>query len=361
MAIPALWTALLGAVMILTGLAFGPTPLLVPGVGLLVLGLVSAGWVAVAARGQVNRRLEAARVVEGEPCALRLEVSTPIGPPPGSEVVEPLLGASRRLPVDWRRREHGVSAQASFPRRGLVLPEPARLIVRDPLGLACREVRSPVSEVLVLPRVEAVRAVARPRARVRTSAAKATAGSGGAETELDSLREAPPEASATRIHWPAFARTGTLVERTLAAEADRRPLVVVDASIPASGEALDSAVRAAASLCVWLARAGGCELLLPGDRRPSAIEPGLASWPALHARLAVLEAGGGRPASERLGRGTVFWVAAGPSARPPRGLGRAGAAERYLVAPGPPPPGAAFEVAGCHGRRLARGPVRRAA
>ena len=348
--------------MILTGLAFGPTPLLVPGVGLLVLGLVSAGWVGVAARGQVSRRLEAARIVEGEPCGLRLEVRTPIGPPPGSELVEPLLGESRRSPVDWRRREHGVSARASFPRRGLVIPEPARLIVRDPLGLACSEVRSPVSEVLVLPRVEAVRAVARSRARASTSAAaNATAAPGGAEIELDSLREAPSEASATRIHWPAFARTGTLIERTLTAESDRRPLVVVDASRPASSEALDSAVRAAASLCVWLARAGGCELLLPGDRRPAAIEPGLATWPALHARLAVLEAGGGPSASERLGRGTIFWVAAGPTARPARALGRAGAAERYLVAPGPPPPGAAFEVAGCHGRRLARASMRRAA
>jgi hypothetical protein len=120
-------------------------------------------------------------------------------------------------------------------------------------------------------------------------------------------------------------------------------------------------VRAAASLCVWLARAGGCELLLPGDRRPSTIDPGLASWPALHARLAVLEAGGGPSASERVGRGTVFWVVASPTARPPRGLVRAGAAESYLVAPGPPPPAAAFEVAGCHGRRLARASARRAA
>ncbi|CAA9500852.1 MAG: hypothetical protein AVDCRST_MAG45-1298, partial [uncultured Solirubrobacterales bacterium] len=354
MATPALWTALLGAVMILAGLAFGPTPLLVPGVGLSVLGLLSGGWVGLAARGRLDRRLEAARVVEGEPCAVWLDARTPVGPPPGSELVEPLLGDGERSVVDWRRRKHGLTATARFPRRGLVIPEPARLIVRDPLGLACRELRSPVREVLVLPRVEPVRAVARSRARTSTSATNAPAAPGGAEIEVDSLREAPPEASATRIHWPAFARTGTLIERTLIAESDRRPLVVLDASSPASSEALDSAVRAAASLCVWLARAGGCELLLPGERRPSAIEPTLASWPALHARLAVLEAGGRPSASERLGRGTVFWVTASAAARLPRGLARAGAAERYLVAPGPAPAAAAFEVAGCHGRRLAR-------
>lgn len=354
------WTAILGAALVLAGLAFGPTPLLVPGVGLVVLGLGSTAWVGVAARGRLERRLGATRVVEGEPCALRLDARTPIVPPPGSELVEPLADGVRPV-VAWRRRSQHLSAEARFPRRGLVTPEPARLILRDPLGLACRELRSPAREVLVLPRVEPVRAVARSRAGASALAANVGAAPAGAEIEVDSLREAPPEASATRIHWPAFARTGTLIERTLTAESDRRPLVVLDASSPSSGEALDSAVRAAASLCLWLARAGGCELLLPGDRRATTVEPGLASWPALHARLALVGAGGAPSAVERLGRGTVFWVAASARARPPRGLLRADASEPYLVAPGSRPGAAAFEVAGCHGRQLARASTRRAA
>ena len=357
----ALWTAILGATLVLAGLAFGPTPLLVPGVGLVVLGLGSIVWVGVAARGRLERGFGATRVVEGEPCALRLDARTPIVPPPGSELVEPLLSDGVRPVADWRRRSQHLSAEARFPRRGLVTPEPARLILRDPLGLACRELRSPAREVLVLPRVEPVRAVARSRAGANTLAANAGAAPAGAEIEVDSLRAAPPEASATRIHWPAFARTGTLIERTLTAESDRRPLVVLDASSPSSGEAFDSAVRAAASLCLWLARAGGCELLLPGDRRPTTVEPGLVSWPALHARLALVGAGGAPSALERRGRGTVFWVAASARARPPRGLLRADASERYLVAPGSRPGAAAFEVAGCHGRRLARASTRRAA
>ena len=81
-----------------------------------------------------------------------------------------------------------------------------------------------------------------------------------------------------------------MLERRLTADGDSAPLVVLDASAPPSEEALDMAVRAAASLCLHLARRGGCALLLPGDRRPLFVAPDLAAWPAAHARLAVVEA-----------------------------------------------------------------------
>ena len=136
---------------------------------------------------------------------------------------------------------------------------------------------------------------------------------------------------------------------------------MLDAARPSTDEALDSAVRAAASLCVWLARAGGCDLLLPGERRPATVDPGLVAWPALHARLALIPAGAAPAAVQRLGRGALFWVTPSAAQGPPRGMLRAAAADRYLVAPGPPPVAAAFEVAGCHGRRLARACARRAA
>jgi uncharacterized protein (DUF58 family) len=354
-------TAVLGVTMILAGLAFGPTPLLVPGIGFAVLGSLSAAWVGLAARGGLERRFETTRLVEGEPCALRLLARTPVAPPPGSELVEPLLADGPRPTVRWNRREQELNADVRFARRGRVEAEPARFIVRDPLGLASRELGSAAEEVLVLPRVEAVRALRRSRARAGAVEAEAGAAPDGAEIEVDSLREAPPGAPATRIHWPAYARTGTLIERTLTSETDRRALVVLDASSPSSVEALDSAVRAAASLCVWLARAGGCELLLPGERRPATVDAGLANWPALHARLAFVEAGGRPAAIERLGRATVFWATARAGGRPPRSLLRAGAGERYLVVPGPAPADAAFEVGGCYGRRLAQGSARRAA
>ena len=108
-----------------------------------------------------------------------------------------------------------------------------------------------------------------------------------AETEIDGLRPHREGAPASRIHWPAYARGAGLMERKLISEADSRPLVVLD---PRGGDrdALDAAVRAAASLAVHMARDGGCALLLPGDRRPTVLEPTLAAWEHAHARLAVV-------------------------------------------------------------------------
>jgi hypothetical protein len=182
-----------------------------------------------------------------------------------------------------------------------------------------------------------------------------------AELELDSLRPYRPGSPASRIHWPTVARTGEMIERRLIADVDLRPLVVVDPRRPASEEALDMAVRAAASLTVHLARAGGCALLLPGDRRAADVEPDLRAWAPLHARLALLEAEDGAPVAARVERsGAVFWVAAGASAAP-AGLSRAAAAARYLVTPAPT--GGArveFTVAGCSVQRVSRRATRAA-
>ena len=60
------------------------------------------------------------------------------------------------------------------------------------------------------------------------------------------------------------------------------------------------AVRAAASLCVHLARKDGCAILLPGERRPIEIGHDLGAWPAVHARLALVR--GGRRSGRRRAR-----------------------------------------------------------
>ena len=116
------------------------------------------------------------------------------------------------------------------------------------------------------------------------------------EFEVDGLRAYRPGSPASRIHWPAVARTGELIERRLVAGADAAPLVVLDAARPTSSAALDAIVRAAASLCVHLAGTGGCAALLPSDRRATEIEPDLRGWPQVHARLAMVEAGSASPA-----------------------------------------------------------------
>jgi len=139
-------------------------------------------------------------------------------------------------------------------------------------------------------------------------------------------------------------------ERRIVAGAEATPLVALDAEHPASEEALDRAVRAAASLCVHLAPGTGCAVLLPGAHGPAMLDSRLRTWPALHSRLAVVGTGAptrlpGRSAGLR---GSVFWVTARQPGEValPRGVGPG---RHYLVsafaASGP----VAFTVAGCSG------------
>jgi uncharacterized protein (DUF58 family) len=181
-----------------------------------------------------------------------------------------------------------------------------------------------------------------------------------AELEIDGLRPYREGTSASRIHWPSVARSGEMLERRLIADLDSAPLIVLDASAPDGEEGLDKAVRAAASLCVHLAHAGGCAILLPNDRRPVEIGHDLAGWSGVHARLALVESGPAPPAS-RLGPrgGAVIWVTGADLRATPRALERMPAGSRYVVAPGMlPGVRAAFEVAGCTGclvERVRRG------
>jgi hypothetical protein len=144
------------------------------------------------------------------------------------------------------------------------------------------------------------------------------------------------------------------MERRLVADADQRPVIVVDPREPSSADALDQAVRAAASLCVHLAREGGCALLLPGDRRPASLDPELHGWPRLHARLALLQPDAGAPARAGLARAeVVLWVSAAAAACVD--LVDLRARVRHLVSPHPQAERpVAFAVAGCSGQRLER-------
>ncbi|MEA2480870.1 MAG: hypothetical protein QOJ07_2792, partial [Thermoleophilaceae bacterium] len=242
-----------------------------------------------------------------------------------------------------------------FARRGRRLLEPSRLVIRDPLGLARRELSSAPAELLVLPRIEPVRSAGERAGGGSGSLSDGSAlATQGAELELDSLRPYREGAPASRIHWPTVARSGQMMERRLVADADSQPLVVLDPRRPESEEALDAAVRAAGSLTVHLARAGGCSLLLPGDRRATEVDPELRSWPALHVRLALVEAADTAPFAGRLERsGAILWVSAAAAATPPAGLSRAAAAGRFLVTPADLPNRAAvFVVAGCSAYRI---------
>jgi uncharacterized protein (DUF58 family) len=346
---------------VIVALSLGPAPLFVLGVGLLLVGAAAPAWTWLSGTGaSASRDLPAARVVEGEPLEATLELRGGwLGLPTG-EVRDPLARERVRIPRGRRAR---IKVVARFERRGSRTLLPPALVVRDPLELTRTVLVSgqPEQELLVLPRTEPVRSVGRGGAR--------TIGTVGrsndmlAAVELDGLREYRPGTPASRIHWPALAKGAGLLERKLRVAGDTVPLVLVDARGPEPGGALtddlDAAVRAAASLTLELARARGCRLLLPGDRRALEISPDLLAWPSAHARLAVLEGGPGTrapsPGAIQGALGPLFYVTAAPLERPPATLRRGYEQPVVLVVPArlaTPNLGAAvFTVAECVGLR----------
>jgi uncharacterized protein (DUF58 family) len=354
-------TILLGIAFVFVGAAFDLASLYVPGIALLALAGGAFAWIELAARGASIDVVPGPRtVVEDDPYPIAVTIRAGELPLRG-ELHHPLL--DRALPIGIRmpRGAERVRINASFARRGRrTLEPPVRLLIGDPLRLHERKLAgADAPEVLVLPRIEPVIAAAQASTgRGEDVLAGFGWGTDGAgldaspvDAEIDGLRPYREGSSASRIHWPAVARSGELLERRLVAGGSERPLVVLDAARPQSEEALDRAVRAAASLCVHLARTGGCGLLLGGDRLALAIDPQLRSWPRAHARLALVEAGAAAPPAARTASGTVFWVTAEESATRVgrRGSGPGGCLVTATAMPGVP---VLFEVAGCHGQAL---------
>jgi uncharacterized protein (DUF58 family) len=344
-------TGVLGLVFVLVGLGFGLTAALVCGIALLGLALVAVGWVELAALGGRLERLPGpGRIEESEAYPLRIRLRRTLLPPPGGELSDPLLDRNVQVGPRWARRlDRAVWLQTP----GRVQLDPARLVVRDPLGLWQRRIDSgPALDLVVLPRIDPVRWTgpgAEPRGQSPGSghASDAVSRRGGpAQFEVDGLRPYQDGSPASRIHWPAVARTGEMIERRLVAGGEPRPLVVLDPRGGTDPSHRQRAMRAAASLCVELGRSGGCDLLLPGERRPLTIDPALRSWPEAHVRIAVSNPSAGPMLMPALRGSAVLWVTAGrglPGSL--RGL-RAGS---FLITPTGSRRVAAFRVSGCFG------------
>ena len=352
---------LAGGVLILTAFAFATSELLVPGIGFVLLGLAVGPWVYAAAHtSSVQRTLESDRVVEEQPMEARIEVRGGALGLPGAEVLESLAGVTIRLsgsPSQRRGRAIEVRVVGRFPRRGRQRLESPALALSDPLGLVrvVQATRAGAQTLLVLPRTERLRWLGGEGGERFDRSAGAAHAEMLAALEVDGLRPYRPGTPASRIAWSAVARGAGLLERRLRAERDAGPLVILDLRSGGPDEDIDAAVRAAASLTLELARRRGCELLLPGDRRPVQIDSDLGAWPGAHARLALIEGGSDTPApwpSARSRTGTVFYVAAEASRLPARVV-RGAQGGLVLVLPTTVAPGRRaiprFEVTGCRG------------
>ena len=348
-------TGALGAALALTGLGFDVPSVLIPGVTLLLLAAIAFAWVELASRrARLEREPGPRRVVEGRAYPLRIRLRGTLLPPPGGRLEDSLLERPAPVGPRWPRRYRRDLALRGPGRRRL---EPSRLIVSDPLGLWSREVRSAAPhDLVVLPRIDPVvlgAAAGDALGEAGSDGSSQTDSGGLVELEVDGLRPYRDGSPASRIHWPAVARSGEMIERRLTSGGGSRPLVVLDAR----GPARDMAIRAAASLCVALARAGGCGLLLPGERRPLEVDPQLRAWPEAHVRIALAGSGAPRLGTAMRGR-AVFWVTAS-SSRPP-GLARLGPGS-YLVGAKRQSARAAFTVGRCQGIPLGAVPRRRRA
>jgi uncharacterized protein (DUF58 family) len=341
-------TAALAVALILTGLAFGLVAALVCGIGLLGLAIGAVAWVELATRGgRLERERGPGRLEESEPYPLRIVLRRTLLPPPGGELIDPLLDRSVTIGPRWQR---SLTRDVWLEHPGRLRLTPARLVVRDPLGLWQRDLDSAESgELVILPRVDPVRwegpgSEANGQSAGSGSASDATSRRGAlAQFEVDGLRPYRDGSPASRIHWPAVARTGEMIERRLVAGGEPRPLVVFD---PRGGDAAqrERAMRAAASLCVELARSGGCELLVPGERRPIPIDPALRTWPEAHVRIAVSDPDAGPMIPAGVTGAAVLWVTAGRSL--PRSLRRLRPGS-FLITPSGSRRAAAFRVSGC--------------
>ena len=345
---------LLGLLLALFGLALAGETVAVPGLGLLLLGLLALlvpGLLALGTR--VEQRRVAATVVEGQRVAISVRVRAPrlLSRGWGSIVVP---GLAESLPL--RGGLQRVELELVAPRRGpLALPAPA-VCLSDPLGLAriWRRSPDPPEDVFVLPRTETVRWRGG-AALVGSAALRRSRPRGDGAHDPDGLREYTAGTPATRIFWPALARGGELLERTFTGEADEVPLLVLDprCSLPQEEPELDAVVRATASLVLELAARGEVDLLLPDAGAPVRMGPSLATWPGLWRRLALCAAappGSADPVLPPGIPGTLILAAVHP--RPASGAARA--LPRTVLTLGPARDGstshgsgALAQVAGC--------------
>ena len=367
---PALAVVLIGVALALTGFAVAGPTVAVPGAGLIVLGGLAPVWVlAVTAGLHVDAWAPSRTVTDGQPLGIEITVTGPSrlvrG---GAELQHELLDAPVRL-----TRAGRVHIDVRASGRGELAIAAPHVVVSDPLGLAraTRGARSTVGTLLVLPRTEPVRWLDASAAPAGTGA-PAGLRAGPLTIDIAGLRGYQPGTPATRIHWPALARGGGLLERVFATETERAPLLAVDprcADPEGDRHELDLVIRAAASLALALARGGTVDLLLPGRAAPLRITESLSTWPSVLRALALLmpaPLSAAAPRAPAGDTGVLYYACTDPALAPDprhRWAGRllvlappfAGASAPGELTPASPVPGApgqaaVLEVAGCVAR-----------
>jgi uncharacterized protein (DUF58 family) len=264
---------LVAAAALAAGAGALPSPaLLTPAVGLAIVAVAAWASVTLAARRlSISRQVLTREAVEDGPVALRFEVDG-LGRLP-VRLEAQVDGAWAPLGVD------GGELLLTLGRRGAYRLGPSPLRLRDALGIVERRLHAGRRvPLLILPRPDADALAARAHARPVDD-----------DADLDGLTPYVPGTPIGRIHWPTLARGAGLHARRIAAAAGELPLVVVETSGNPEATAVDWAARVSAGHILGLARAGGCRVLLPGDRAATTVTDTAGQWRTVHRRLALLQ------------------------------------------------------------------------
>ncbi len=205
------------------------------------------------------------------------------------------LGEPIRLPGLHGGAEVSVPVQVPTDARGLLTLEPVKVWCEDPMRLlACKVASSPLVHVLVCPAPEAPDISTRPPASGTGNrppdlpeATRPEGTQGG--YEFRSLRPYVPGDRLTRLHWPAFARSGELAVREFVEPVAGCVLLLVDLRPTSHAErSVEAVVSRAAGVGIRALEEGQLVELCTSTGERVEIRPGTGSRRSLQRALAVL-------------------------------------------------------------------------
>lgn len=301
----------LGVIALAASWAFGSTPAMVVGVGLLLAGLFSRTW-ARRARGSIEleRRLLPGERLEGGDVRLVVRARRRRQLIGGSVALRQRLGSAER-----ELRMPGAQAEIVFSglSRGAHALGPLDVTLTDPLGL--ERVQTSLDDglvVLIRPRVPTLRSVFSSQG-ARESGAARSAFRRPSGFEIHAIRDYTPGEPLRAVHWPSTARRGSLMVKELD-DAPRDELVIVldqDAdgtAGSADNSSFDAAVRAVGALALAHALWGRRVMIVGSSPAfdPVRVSSGGHDWDvALDALAGVMPVVGARAAG-------ILRAAAGP-------------------------------------------------
>jgi uncharacterized protein (DUF58 family) len=243
----------LGLAALVASWAFGSTPLVVVGLGLVAAGIFARLW-ARAAEGSMKfeRKLLAGERIEGDDLAVEIRARHRRRLLGGSIVLRQRLGPLEQAVRMQRSRT--VVAFESLPR-GRHRLAPLHITMTDPLGLArVDEEVDDEATVLIRPRIPTLTSIfstrgARDAGAARSRLRRPTG------FEIHAVRDYAPGEPLRAVHWPSTARRGKLMVKELD-DAPRDDLAIVldqDAdgvAGPVGRSSFDAAVRTAGALAL---------------------------------------------------------------------------------------------------------------